>query len=210
MCTPPAPPVDLKPVYAFKDLVPEREILSAVVQAGNCAPYPPPEPLDKLNIRSFFIFRTGTESCANLEKICLRALEASLGELTAFFGWRAYEPDGPGGYIQLMKSCLGAGMPGFRTAPVIIIITEPRRFPPVEQESLGFVLACMWREAVSKGLGLHLTPGIGYLSRKSDFTALVGLPPGTYAVAGCAIGYPMEDNSERRQNEREKVHSRWY
>lgn len=200
----------LKPVYTFKDQVPDPDLLSAIVQAGNNAPYPPPEPADKDNIRSFFIFRTGIEPCQHLEKIYLHTLEVSLAELTAFFGWRAYEPDGPGGYIQLMRSCLDTGMPGFKTAPVIIIITELRRFPPVEQESIGFVLACMWREAVSKGLGLHLIPGIGYLSRSSDFITLTGLPPGTYAVAGCAIGYPLEDKPESRHIEPEKVNSRWY
>jgi len=99
-----------------------------------------------------------------------------------------------------MRSCLDTGMPGFRTAPVIIIITEPRRFPPALQESLGFVIACMWGEAVLKGLGLHLIPGIGYLSRSSDFTALAGLLPGTYAVAGCAIGYPLGEREDSREN----------
>ena len=84
MCTHSAPS-DLKPVYAFKEKVPERDLLSAIVQVGNNAPYPPPEPQGMRNIRSFFIFRTGTESCEKLEKICLHALEASLTELTAFF-----------------------------------------------------------------------------------------------------------------------------
>lgn len=68
----------------------------------------------------------------------------------------------------------------------------------------------MWREAVSKGLGMHLIPGIGYLSRSSDFINLAGLPPGTYAVTGCAIGYPLEDILDFRENGSENANIKWY
>ncbi|HQB99820.1 MAG TPA: hypothetical protein PKX11_04630, partial [Methanospirillum sp.] len=67
---------------------------------------------------------------------------------------------------------------------------------PVEQESLAFAVSHLWQAATSLNLGIHLIPGISYLSRRSEFFSLVRLPPGKYAVAGVAIGYPHEELQE--------------
>lgn len=181
------------PVYVFSDTIPHPDLLAQVIHAGNRAPYPPPEPSKKDGMRGFFIFRTGTPIMADLEKICLTAISKTLEELSSFFGWRANSPEGPGAYIQFLKNYPVSGIPGFRTAPYIIIITEQRRFPPVEQESLAFVLAHMWIMANSLGLGIHLIPGIQNISRNQALFSMLGLPDGKYAVSGCAIGYPHEE-----------------
>ena len=67
-----------------------------------------------------------------------------------------YSPEGPGSHIQSLKTILATGIPGFHHAPCIILIIEPGRFPPVEEEFLAFVIAHLWIHAVLHGLGLHL------------------------------------------------------
>lgn len=185
------------PVHVFSQRIIPEEILLQVIRAGSCAPYPYPEPVHHTHLRKFFVFRTGTPVCETLEQILKRAIETSCDELISFFGWRAYTPEGPGSYIQLLKNFETTGIPSFRAAPSIILITEERRFPPVEQESLAFAVSHLWMAAVTRGLGVHLLPGISYLSRRSEFFTLVNLPPGKYAVTGVAIGYPHESLEEK-------------
>jgi hypothetical protein len=182
-----------RPVYVFSSEVPTREVLLQVIKAGSAAPYPYPEPVDKTDIRKFFAFRTSTPVCDKLEMILKRSVSTTLDELISFFGWRAYSPEGPGNYIQMLKNFESSGIPAFRSAPFILLITEERRFPPVEQESLAFAVSHLWQAATALNLGIHLIPGISYLSRRSEFFSLVRLPPGKYAVAGVAIGYPHEE-----------------
>jgi hypothetical protein len=173
-------------------MVPE-DVISAVVKAADAAPFPYPQPMRDVHLRKFFVFKTGTVPCTQLETILIHAIERSCEELIAFFGWRAYTPEGPGSFIQLLQNFVQTGISSFRTAPCIVLITEERRFPPVEQESLAFAVSHLWMAAVSFGLGAHLVPGVSYLSRRSEFFQLVHLPPGKYAVMGVALGYPHDD-----------------
>ncbi len=197
-----------QPVYVFSARAPSDEALVHVIHAGSKAPYPYPEPVSH-NLRKFFVFKTGTPACENLEEILKRAIETTRDELISFFGWRAYTPEGPGNYIQLLKNFETTGISTFRSAPCIIIITEERRFPPVEQESLAFTVSHLWLSASSLGLGVHLIPGISYLSRRSEFFSLIHLPAGKYAVTGVAIGYPHEDLQKSGDNSGDEPEVTW-
>lgn len=199
-----------RPIYVFSDQIPDQESLYKVVSYGNKAPYPPPEPLEPCGLRRFFVFRTGTKMMSDLEVLCLSAIEKTLEELISFFGWRAYSPEGPGTYIQMLKNYQVTGIPGFHTAPYIIILTESRRFPPVEQESVALAIQNMWIMAGSLGFGVHLIPGLHYLSRKPAFFTMVGLPAGKYAVNGLAIGYPPDELKGMMDEADNEVYVRWY
>ncbi|HOW04092.1 hypothetical protein [Methanospirillum hungatei] len=203
------PHILCKPVYVFSARVPSDPVLHQVIHAGFQAPYPYPEPVLP-NLRRFFVFRTGTPSCDNLEEVLKRAIETTRDELISFFGWRAYTPEGPGNYIQMLKNFETTGISSFKSAPIIIIITEERRFPPVEQESLAFAVSHLWISATFHHLGVHLIPGISYLSRRSEFFSLIHLPAGKYAVAGVAIGYPHEELQENTESPAGEPEVYWF
>jgi nitroreductase len=51
----------------------------------------------------------------------------------------------------------------------------------------------MWLKATSLGIGMRLVSVTMQMESDHDFCHLLGIPCGTYALDGCALGYPSDN-----------------
>jgi len=86
-------------------------------------------------------------------------------------------------------------VPGVGTSPYFIIVAEKKGFPAVEQQALAHCLENMWLKATALGLGFQLVSITSQMNDNPAFCKILDIPPGEWALMGCAIGYPAEELS---------------
>jgi nitroreductase len=100
------------------------------------------------------------------------------------------------GFVRRLSMIQGAGIvPGIGTAPYYIVVAERRGFPPVELQSLAHCLENMWLKATALGLAFQIVSVTSEMSSDPAFCAILGTPPGEWALMGCAVGYPADELS---------------
>lgn len=100
------------------------------------------------------------------------------------------------GFVRRLSMIQCAGIvPGIGTAPYYIVVAERRGFPPVELQSLAHCLENMWLKATALGLGFQLVSVTSQMSSDPAFCAILGIPPGSWELMGCAVGYPADELS---------------
>jgi len=100
------------------------------------------------------------------------------------------------GFVRRLSMIQSAGIvPGIGTAPYYIVVAERRGFPPVELQSLAHCLENMWLKATALGLGFQLVSVTSQMSSDPAFCAILGIPPGSWELMGCAVGYPADELS---------------
>ncbi len=100
------------------------------------------------------------------------------------------------GFVRRLSMIQGAGVvPGIGTAPYYIVVAERRGYPPVELQSLAHCLENMWLKATALGIGFQLVSITSQMSSDPAFCALLGIPPGSWELMGCAVGYPADQLS---------------
>jgi nitroreductase len=102
-----------------------------------------------------------------------------------------------GQFIKVIESVSINGLPAFKTAPYIIVVGERKGFPPVEKQSLAYVLENMWLKATALGLGFQVVSAVQTMGESREFMELAGIPYGEFEVDGCAVGYPDQEPAER-------------
>lgn len=173
-------------IRRFGDGMPPREAVERVLAAGLAAPYAaamaPGAGLD----RRFFVLPRGSAAVA--------AAAAAIREHAA----AALDDPGLPDPLRARLAPVAEGrILGVGTAPYYVVVAERGAMVPVQQQSLAHALENMWLMATALGLGMHLVTVTTTMGGDPAFCALLGLPPGEFALNGCALGMPAEEPEPR-------------
>jgi len=172
-------------VRAFNPTPPKKEEVEAIIQAGLLAPFPALAVAGKPDFRKVFVIRNPSESMETAANFLKNRISKQADELEKQLGSVPF--------VQNLKRVGQQGVPGVGDAPYYIIVGERKGIPPVAAQSLSYCLQNMWLKATSLGIGLRLVSATMQMDNDQDFCRLLGIPPGEYALDGCALGYPVEN-----------------
>jgi nitroreductase len=165
----------------FSETSPSREALESVLAAGLAAPYAAAMAAGATLDRRFFVLPRGG-----------RAVAAAAAAIQAHAAAALDDPGLPDPLRARLEAVAEGRVLGVGGAPYYVVVAERGALMPVQQQSLAHALENMWLMATALGLGMHLVSATTTMSDDPAFCALLGLPPGEFALNGCAIGIPAE------------------
>jgi nitroreductase len=181
----------------FRQEFPPEELIRDIIHAGLHAPFAAAAVSNTDDyFRRFFILKKDSKSMITGATLIFEEIKAAALNLE-----RAMEND-----PQLRTKAIGFAnrlamiqkmgkVPGVGTAPYFIIVAEKKGFPAVEQQALAHCLENMWLKATAFGLGFQLVSITAQMADNPAFCKILDIPPGEWALMGCAIGYPAEELS---------------
>jgi nitroreductase len=173
-------------VRRFADEIPTRDALERVLAAGLAAPYAAAMSAGAGQDRRFFVLpRGGTAVAAAAAAISAHALAA------------LDDPGLPDPLRARLTPVAEGRLLGVGTAPYYVVVAERGAMLPVQQQSLAHALENMWLQATALGLGMHLVSVTTTMGDDPAFCGVLGLPPGEFALNGCALGVPAEETEPR-------------
>jgi nitroreductase len=180
---------DRRSVRTFTEIVPPREQVEEILNAGLLAPYAELG-LESEEFRRFAVIPRGSQLIDRAAQIMRDQVTGMYEALQAEMGHNAYLKGMAEGFARRLKMVADGGEIGFENAAYFIVIGEKSGFPPVELRSLAHVQQNMWLKATALGLGYRLVSLTTQMTDNEEFCALICFPPGVYGLDGCAIGYP--------------------
>jgi nitroreductase len=180
-------------VRAFKDDIPAKEDIEAVIHAGLWAPFAGLAIADEKNFRKFFVVRQGSPLLPRISDLIKKQSRFSLEELERTIAEKPFLKEKAKGYMARISSMAEKGFPELAQAPCLIIVAEQKGTPPAEKQSLAHVIQNMWLKATALGLGLRLVSVIESLGAQADFSILLGLNHGEYAYTACILGHAAQE-----------------
>lgn len=146
--------------------------------------------------RRFFVLPAGSAGLAAAMPLVMAEVVRMDGELKKGMEKDPVLREKAAAFARRLEQIQKAGrVPGIGTAPYFIVVAERKGFPPVQQLSLAHCLENMWLKATALGIGFQLVSATSQMSSNKDFCAILGLEPGEWELAGCAIGYVDDDLS---------------
>jgi len=171
-------------VRAFSETPPGREAVEAIIQAGLLAPFGALAVAGKPDFRKVFVFEKTSAALETAANILKNRISKQAGELEKKVGSVPF--------VQNLKRIGRQGVPGVGNAPYFVVVGERKGMPPVAAQSLSYCLQNMWLKATSLGIGLQLVSATTQMDSDPEFCGLLQIPPGEYALDGCALGYPAD------------------
>ena len=184
-------------IRCFKLKPPPRENMEQIIKAGIFAPYAglAGKPLSEM--RRFSVLTNGSKAMTSAHNLMMAQMKRGAKKLKLLSNIVPYLRKNVGQFIKVLETGSVNGIPAFKTAPYIIIVGERKAFPPVEKQSLAYVLENMWLKATALGLGFQLVSAVQAMGKSREFMELVGIPYDEFEVDGCAVGYPDQEPSAR-------------
>ena len=178
------------------DFCSEDEI-RRILHAGLLAPFAAAAVGDSQDyFRRFFVMRKGSGSMNAALPLVMRKVRTMSLDLEHEMQKDPLLRAKAEGFVRRLSMIQGAGVvPGIGTAPYYIVVAERRGYPPVELQSLAHCLENMWLKATALGIGFQLVSITSQMSSDPAFCALLGIPPGSWELMGCAVGYPADQLS---------------
>jgi nitroreductase len=181
----------------FRPEFPSDDEIRRILHAGLLAPFAAAAVGgSKDYFRRFFVMKNGSESLGAIRPLVLAKVSAMAQELERGMEKDPVLRESAAAFFQRLTAMKKAGrVPGIGTAPVFIVVAERKGFPPVELQSLAHCLENMWLKATALELGFQLVSAISQMSENPEFCTILGIPPGEWALMGCAVGYPSDELS---------------
>jgi nitroreductase len=182
---------------AFRQEFPPEDEIRRILHAGLLAPFAAAAVGNSKDyFRRFFVMRRGSPSLNAVIPLVgdqvLRMAQGLEKDMEKNPGLRAKA----GMFAQRLSMIRKSGIvPGVGTAPYYIVAAERKGFPPVELQSLAHCMENMWLKATALGLGFQLVSVTSQMSTDPAFCAILGIPPGSWELMGCAIGYSEDELS---------------
>ncbi|AAM06579.1 nitroreductase family protein [Methanosarcina acetivorans] len=202
--------VERRSYRQFKQEFPPEEDIRGIIRTGLHAPFAAAAVGETEDyFRRFFVLKKGSKSLKAAASLIFEEAMTTASNLE-----RAVESDPvlrtqASGFAKRLTMIKKMGqVPGVGTAPYFIVVAERKGFPPVEQQALAHCLENMWLKATALGLGFQLVSITAQMADNPAFCTLLGLPPGKWALMGCAIGYPVKELPPSARPPVEKV-TRW-
>jgi len=179
----------------FKQDFPPDDDIRRILHAGLLAPFAAAG-TSKDYFRRFFVMKRGSRSLNMAIPLVtgqvIRMEEELEKEMKTNPGLR----EKAGMFARRLAMIRKSGIvPGVGTAPYYIVVAERKGFPPVELQSLAHCMENMWLKATALGLGFQLVSVTSQMSSDPAFCSVLGIPPGTWELMGCATGYSEDELS---------------
>jgi nitroreductase len=181
----------------FRQEFPPEDEIRNIIHAGLHAPFAAAAVRNTEDyFRRFFVLKRDSKSLIAAASLIFEEVTVAASNLE-----RAIEND-----PQLRTQAIGFAnrlamikkmgkVPGVGTAPYFIIVAEKKGFPAIEQQVLAHCLENMWLKATALGLGFQLVSITAQMTDNPAFCKILDIPPGEWALMGCAIGYSAEELS---------------
>lgn len=173
-------------IRIFTDEMPEKELVAMIINAGYAAPYAAQAVQGSQDFRRFIVVTKDSEV---MKTISILARETVTRMAEQVEQDRTMK-ETAGGFLKMLKILSEGDIPGFGSAPYLIIVAERKGWPPVEQQSIAHCLENMWLMATALGLGFHLVSLLSQLGESEEFCSLINIPHGEFSLNGCAVGIP--------------------
>lgn len=176
-------------VREFSSILPSREDVEAIIQAGLLAPFGAFAVAGESDFRKVFILTNSTKEMGDAASILKNRIAHEANELEKKVGSVPF--------VHNLKRIGQQGVPGVGNAPYYVVIGERKGLPAVAAQSLCYCIENMWLKATTLGIGLQLISATTQMDSDPEFCRLLKIPVGEYALDGCALGFP-EDNYQPR------------
>ncbi len=188
----------------FSNGIPPEAQITDILESAVYAPYGGATgiPLDR--IRRIFVFRQGTGAMEQAHRILLAQMRRNAKKLNRVLRLLPFLKPKMQTFANRVNGIARNGIPALDHAAYFIVLAEKKGFPPVEKQSMAHAMQNMWLTATGLGLGFQLVSATGTLSANKDFMALLGLEKGSYALDGCAVGYPKNPAERQKEFESER------
>jgi nitroreductase len=181
----------------FSPEVPDEDDIRRIIHAGLLAPFAAAAAgTSKDYFRRFFVVRSRTRSMKAISPLVMATVRKMQSELEAGMERDAVLRQKAMGFARRLEMIVKGGIvPGIGTAPYYIIAAERRGFPQVELQSLAHCMENMWLKATAIGLAFQLVSVTSEMADNAEFCRVLAIPPGEWALMGCAVGYAQDDLS---------------
>lgn len=174
----------------FLNRLPERNLVSQVIEAGNKAPYAIASAKDVETFRHFYVLYQGHQL---LPAIHQRIREQSGREVEQLRCEMGGDP-----VVQMYGEALAKmraltaqeGMSLLENPPCLIVLAEWRGARRAEKQDLAHALENMWLKATALNMGMVIISLFEGLTDDQVFCDMLGLPVGKYGFHACVLGYP--------------------
>jgi nitroreductase len=179
-------------IRQFSDVIPSKDILESVIDAGRLAPFAAASSSNKY-VRRFIVVSRSNPILMELAEIVKKHAQKGFEELSKQIevvpelGIKAKT------FLGRLEMTMKKGPLGIGTAPYYIVVAEPKGIPDAQMQSIAHCMQNMWLKATDLGLGFQLVSITGQMGDNPDFCNLINLPVGAYKIDGCAIGYPVSE-----------------
>lgn len=179
-------------VRKFKNDIPAKEEITAIIDAGLHAPYAAMAVGRFTEYRHFFVLTKRNPLIEKIGELLKHSASEYCHSLKAKVESDPSLNEKAQPFLKIQENVMVNGLPGLPEAPCLIIAAERRGIPDCEMESLAHVIQNMWLKSTAMGLGLRLISAVEPLTYNEEFSQLLGLNYGDYAFAGCIIGYESD------------------
>ncbi len=181
----------------FLPVIPPEDNIRRIIHAGLLAPYAAAAVGNtKDYFRRFLVFRNGSPSMTAVKPLAFHHVETMAAALDHDTSENPLLRVQAVTFVQRLSVIQKMGtVPGIGTAPYYIVVAEKKGFPPVGQLSLAHCLENMWLKATALELGFQLVSITAQLGDDPKFCEILGIVPGEWDLAGCAVGFPKDELS---------------
>jgi nitroreductase len=179
----------------FKPEVPPKSDIERIIHAGLIAPYAAAAVGgSKDYFRRFFVMEKESKSIRAVIPFVMEEVDRMTTGLESQMEKDPRLREKAVSFVGRLSQIRKMGrVPGIGTAPYYIVVAERRGFPPVELQSLAHCMENMWLKATALCLGFQIVSVTSQMSDNPAFCKVLGIPPGEWALMGCALGYPQEE-----------------
>lgn len=174
-------------IRSFKSEIPPENSIKEIIRAGMLAPYAALLVGSNQDFRRFFVIKKG-ETRNKIASIMQNQVK------NVYNGIKVKAEKNPEIKVQVLletlKSRAENGIPNMEDAPYFIVVAETKGSLSVEMQSIAHCLENMWLKSTALGLGFELISATEQIAENEEFCKLLGIPPKTYGINGCLIGYP--------------------
>lgn len=177
----------------YSDRLPEKELVSQIIEAGNKAPYAIASAKDVDVFRHFYVLYQGNPL---LPAIHQQIREQSGREAETLQREMETDPvvrDYGEMLHNMRRSIAQAGISLLEKPPCLIILAEWRGARKAEKQDLAHALENMWLKASAMNMGMVILSLFEGLTDDQTFCDMLGLPVGKYGFHACILGYPNNE-----------------
>ncbi len=173
----------------FTDQLPSPDDVSAVLKAGQLAPYASISARDVNPFRHFFVIYRDNPLLKQIAAILQAQAAVDVDVLRQEMAEDPFLQEYGSKLEKMWSTVAQNGPPMFPDQPCLIIMAEWRGARRAERQSLAHMAQNMWLKATSLNLDFGLISAIEGLADNEEFCSLLGLPTGRYGFLGCVLGY---------------------
>jgi nitroreductase len=178
----------------FTEKVPPDEMIESIIRAGLHAPFAASAIGSRDDyFRRFIVIRKDSKAMKKIIPLVYAEVVGMRDNLAKEMKNNADLQNRAAPFMNRLNAINSMSMvPGVGTAPFYIVVTEKKGFPPVELQSLAHCLENMWLKATALDLGFQIVSVTAQMAENARFCSILGIEKGSWALMGCAIGYPAE------------------